>query len=38
MSDQDNKIIHYDLKPSNIMFDNGVIKVFDFGLCKQMDT
>lgn len=30
------RIIHYDLKPSNIMFDNGVVKILDFGLSKIM--
>jgi serine/threonine protein kinase len=30
------KIIHYDLKPSNIMFHEGEIKIGDFGLCKNM--
>ena len=28
------KIIHYDLKPSNIMFHEGVVKILDFGLSK----
>lgn len=28
------KVIHYDLKPQNIMFHNGKIKIADFGLCK----
>lgn len=36
--EQDNKIIHYDLKPTNIMFHRGVVKILDFGLCKQMET
>ena len=30
------KIIHYDLKPSNIMFHYGIIKILDFGLCKPI--
>lgn len=33
----DRNIIHYDLKPGNILFDRGFIKVADFGLCKQME-
>lgn len=33
-----NGIIHYDLKPRNIMFHEGVIKIVDFGLSKQMDA
>jgi tousled-like kinase len=31
------KVIHYDLKPQNIMFHNGQIKITDFGLCKIMN-
>lgn len=31
-------IIHYDLKPQNILFKNGVLKITDFGLCKVMDN
>lgn len=38
MSSLDPKVIHYDLKPSNIIFDRGVVKVLDFGLCKLMDS
>lgn len=30
------KILHRDLKPNNILFHNGVIKVADFGFCKEM--
>lgn len=26
------------MKPSNIMFNKGIIKILDFGLCKQMDS
>lgn len=28
------KVIHYDLKPQNILFHKGKIKITDFGLCK----
>jgi tousled-like kinase len=28
------KVIHYDLKPQNILFHKGRIKITDFGLCK----
>lgn len=34
----DNGVIHYDLKPRNIIFHEGVIKIVDFGLSKQMET
>lgn len=30
------RIIHYDLKPNNVMFDEGVVKILDFGLSKIM--
>ena len=30
------RIIHFDLKPSNIIFHRGCIKILDFGLCKIM--
>lgn len=32
------KIIHYDLKPQNILFHAGEIKITDFGLCKVMES
>jgi tousled-like kinase len=28
------KVIHYYLKPKNIMLHKGKIKITDFGLCK----
>ena len=31
-------VIHYDLKPRNIMFHEGIVKVLDFGLCKVNNT
>jgi tousled-like kinase len=34
---QAEKIIHYDLKPHNIMLNTGDIKITDFGLAKIMD-
>jgi serine/threonine protein kinase len=30
------RVIHYDLKPSNIMYCDGIVKILDFGLCKVM--
>ena len=32
------KVIHYDLKPQNIIFHKGRIKITDFGLCKKIDS
>lgn len=32
------KVIHYDLKPQNILFHNGTVKISDFGLCKVMGS
>jgi len=31
-------VVHYDLKPQNIMFQYGVPKVLDFGVCKTIDS
>jgi tousled-like kinase len=32
------KVIHYDLKPQNLLFHNGSVKIADFGLCKVNET
>ena len=32
------QIIHYDLKPQNILFHKGEIKISDFGLCKVLEN
>ena len=37
LNENGRRVIHYDLKPQNILFHNGVAKVSDFGLCKVMD-
>ena len=31
------KVIHYDLKPQNILFHKKEIKISDFGLCNVME-
>ena len=36
LNENDKKVIHYDLKPQNILFHNGMVKISDFGLCKVM--
>ena len=37
LNDQKHRVIHYDLKPANILFHNGEVKISDFGLSKIMD-
>lgn len=32
------QVIHYDLKPQNIMVNESSIKIIDFGLCKLNET
>lgn len=32
-----NGIIHYDLKPNNIVFHNGLVKIVDFSVSKQLE-
>jgi serine/threonine-protein kinase ULK/ATG1 len=29
--------MHRDLKPDNIFFSNGVVKLGDFGFCKSLE-
>lgn len=36
LSEQRKRIIHYDLKPGNILFHNGEVRIADFGLSKIM--
>lgn len=37
LSQQKRPIIHYDLKPGNILFHDGEVKITDFGLSKIME-
>lgn len=30
--------MHRDIKPDNILFNNGVLKLGDFGFCKNLKT
>ncbi|KAH8740723.1 hypothetical protein FG386_002685 [Cryptosporidium ryanae] len=38
LSTQRNSIIHYDLKPGNIILHRGCCKIADFGLSKMVDS
>lgn len=31
-------IMHRDIKPGNILLDNGIIKIADFGFCKSLNN
>eukprot|EP01134_Creolimax_fragrantissima_P004024 CFRG4024T1 len=37
LSELDPKVIHYDLKPANLLYCDGVVKITDFGLSKVME-
>eukprot|EP01116_Phalansterium_solitarium_P021676 TRINITY_DN6834_c0_g2_i1.p1 TRINITY_DN6834_c0_g2~~TRINITY_DN6834_c0_g2_i1.p1 ORF type:complete len:716 (+),score=259.02 TRINITY_DN6834_c0_g2_i1:77-2224(+) len=37
LNERKQPIIHYDLKPGNILFQHGDVKITDFGLSKIMD-
>lgn len=37
LNEREIKIIHFDLKPQNILFHNGEIKISDFGLWKELE-
>ena len=37
MNTAPNKVIHYDLKPGNILYNKGNVKIVDFGLSKTVD-
>lgn len=37
LNNQDHPIIHYDLKPGNILFHDGEVKITDFGLSKIIE-
>jgi len=34
---EDKKVMHRDLKPANILYDDGVVKVADFGLARSAE-
>lgn len=38
LNESKTKIIHYDLKPQNIIFHKGEVKISDFGLCKVLES
>ncbi len=37
LNEQKQRVIHYDLKPANILFHKGEVKLTDFGLSKQVE-
>ena len=37
MNEHHTKVIHYDLKPQNIIFHKGIVKISDFGLSKVVE-
>lgn len=37
LNEREPKVIHFDLKPQNILFHNGEIKIADFGLAKVIE-
>ena len=37
MNTQPHKVIHYDIKPGNILYHKGNVKIVDFGLSKVVD-
>eukprot|EP00960_Hanusia_phi_P044526 756692-Hanusia_phi.AAC.4 len=37
LNEQKQKVIHFDLKPGNILFHKGEVKISDFGLSKVME-
>uniref|UniRef100_A0A7S1XF22 Protein kinase domain-containing protein n=1 Tax=Compsopogon caeruleus TaxID=31354 RepID=A0A7S1XF22_9RHOD len=38
LNEQKYRIIHYDLKPGNLLLTNGEVKITDFGLSKVVET
>lgn len=38
LNERPEKIIHYDLKPHNILLNHGELKITDFGLSKTIDS
>lgn len=38
LNDSKPRVIHYDLKPQNIIFHKGEVKISDFGLCKVLEN
>ena len=32
----EHRILHRDIKPTNILFHNGKLKIADFGFCKEL--